>query len=478
MDKNPIPALMVFANWFIRIRWIAIFLLFTSTFIINHFINFSLQYVPIYFLSFFLLVLNFFHFFILKRIIKKESKKVMVLVKRFIHFQIIMDLIVLTFVLHFSGGVENPLILLYFFHMIIASAIFSFLESYLQTAFILLLVGLMAFGECYGVIPHYHIEGLVNPDLYINKFFIYSWGSVYLISSILLVSLTHMIVSRSIKVEESYVMINLALKKKDKLKNEYVLRVTHDIKGHLAAIISCLDVLRNTFIGPLNEMQDEFVNRAYNRTALLINFAKDLLNLTKKRLIKEPEFEEFSLKDLIEKVATSIQLLAKDKSIEFNVFIADDVATIIGNPFTVEELYTNLLFNALKYTPNNGKIELFIRNHPDYIITEITDSGIGIPPEEIPKIFDEFYRASNVPKDINTGSGLGLSIVKQILENHKGEIWAQSEPGVWTKFTFKLPKNPNIYKTEYCQKLNPNESPLHAPSLNLWRKRQAAGYLN
>jgi signal transduction histidine kinase len=85
-----------------------------------------------------------------------------------------------------------------------------------------------------------------------------------------------------------------------------------------------------------------------------------------------------------------------------------------------------------------------VRRQQDQIISEISDSGIGIPKEELPKVFDEFYRASNVPKDIKTGSGLGLSIAKQIVENHKGKIQVSSEPGVWTKFTITLPSNPEI----------------------------------
>lgn len=75
---------------------------------------------------------------------------------------------------------------------------------------------------------------------------------------------------------------------------------------------------------------------------------------------------------------------------------------------------------------------------------EISDSGIGIPKEELSKVFDEFYRASNVTKDIKTGSGLGLSIVKQIIDIHKGKIWVSSELGAWTIFSFMLPKNPDI----------------------------------
>jgi signal transduction histidine kinase len=350
----------------------------------------------------------------------------------------------LTLILHFSGGIENPMIIFFFLHMIIASSIFSTFGSYLHTTFVLILVAMLAFLECYSIIPHYHLEGFINHDLYQNKFFIYGSGFIFITTSLLLVHLTHLIVSRSIKIEENYVKTNDELEKKDKLQNEYVLRVTHDIKGHLGAILSCLEVIRSTIIGSLNEKQEEFVNRAFERTELLANFVKDLLNLTKKRLKHDTEFEEFLLKDLITKVVSSVQILAKDKSIEFTIFIDNNIHTITGDPFTIEELYSNLLLNAIKYTLPKGRIELSVRNRPDHIVTEISDSGIGIPKEEIPKVFDEFYRATNVPKDIRTGSGLGLSIVKQIVENHKGRIWVNSEVGVWTKFTFTLPKNPNL----------------------------------
>jgi len=445
VNEKPIPAHLIFAQWFIKIRWIAISLLFISAYIINQLLNIPIPLIPVFTISFSLLILNLIHFSILKRIIEKEEKRAMVLIKLFIHFQIVTDIIVLTFLLHFSGGIENPLIVLYFFHMIVASALFSSFESYMHAVFILVLFGLMVLFECYGIIPHYHLEGFVDHDLYSNKFFIFGAGSVIAVSSILLVRLTHLIVTKSIKVEESYVKTNLELEKKDKLQNEYVLHVTHDIKGHLSAIISCLEVVKDKKAGTLNEIQDELVNRAYNRTNLLVNFVKDLLNLTKKRLTQVTEFEEYNLKEVIDKVAASVQLLAKDKSIEFNVSVDDSIKTITGNPFTIEEMFSNLLFNSIKYTPNNGKIELFVREHNDKIITEITDSGIGIPQEEIPKIFDEFYRASNVPKDIKTGSGLGLSIVKQILDNHKGKISVKSEPGIWTRFTVSLPKNPNVF---------------------------------
>ena len=443
MDDKLVPAHIHFARWFIRIRWFAFFILIISSYIVKHLFNVSIQEVSIYILSIILFALNVIHTIILRRITKKEGGKIIARIKEEIHFQIITDLIVLTLIIHYSGGIENPLILFYFLHMIIASSIFSTLVSYLYVAFAILLAALLGLLECYSFIPHYPMEGFINHDLYKNTLYVFGTGFVFTCTSVLVVSLAHMIISRSIKSEETYVKTNIELENKDKLKNEYVLRVTHDIKGHVAAILSCIDVIRSKIAGPLNEVQEEFANRTFERTELLSGFVKNLLNLTTKRLKHVNEYEEFMFIDLINKVVTPIQILSKDKSIDFNIYVDKSINIITGNPFTIEELYSNLLLNAVKYTPSNGHISLTVKNRLNHIITEISDSGIGIPKEELSKVFDEFYRATNVPKDIKTGSGLGLSIVKQIVENHNGKISVSSELGVWTKFTIILPKNPS-----------------------------------
>lgn len=444
MEEKLVPAHILFAKWFIRIRWIALVILVISTYAVSNILEIPIREKPIYQLATVLFVLNIVHALLIRRIKKRSSAKIVRRIKREIHFQIITDLLILTLIIHFSGGVENPLILFYFFHMIIASSIFSTVQSYLYAGYAILLVASLALFECYGIIPHYHLEGFVSQEHYKDTLFVYGAGLIFTCTSVLIVSLSHMIIYRSIKTEETYVKTNIELENKDKLKNEYVLRVTHDIKGHVAAIMSCLDVIRTKITGPLNESQEEFTQRAYNRARLLSGFIENLLNLTKKRLQHDKEFEEFSLRDLINKILPPVQILANDKSIDINVFIDRSVRKIIANPYAIEELYSNLLLNAVKYTHEKGHIELSVRNRLNHIITEISDSGIGIPKEELPKVFDEFYRASNVPKDIRTGSGLGLSIAKQIVDNHKGKIWVNSEVGVWTKFTFILPKNPAI----------------------------------
>jgi len=444
MDEKLVPAHIHFTKWFIRIRWIAVGILIAATYVVKYLLDISIHDKSIFILSAFLLFLNVVHRIILGRLKLNSGSRAIQKIKQEIHFQIITDLIILTLILHFSGGIENPIIIFYFFHMIIASSIFSTFQSYVYALFTMLLAASLAVLECYSIVPHYPLEGFVSHDLYRNVFYVFGSGLVFAITSILIVFLSHMIIYRSIKTEETYVRTNFELENKDKLKNEYVLRVTHDIKGHVAAILSCIDVIRSGIAGPLTDVQKEFSDRVYERTELLSTFIKNLLNLTKKRLKNDSEFEEFLMKDIIDKVVLTVQTLAKDKSIDFNYSFDKSIRIITGNPFTIEELYSNLLLNAVKYTPPNGRISLTVRRQQDQILSEISDSGIGIPKEELPKVFDEFYRASNVPKDIKTGSGLGLSIAKQIVENHKGKIQVSSEPGVWTKFTITLPENPEI----------------------------------
>jgi two-component system phosphate regulon sensor histidine kinase PhoR len=117
------------------------------------------------------------------------------------------------------------------------------------------------------------------------------------------------------------------------------------------------------------------------------------------------------------------------------------VGKIVGNQFSFEEMVTNLLFNAIKYTPANGTVEILAEDRENCVFVQIADTGIGIPKEEQGKIFDEFYRAANAKSIERDGTGLGLSIVKYIVERHGGEIRVESEEGCGTTFQLRLPKD-------------------------------------
>ncbi|MFC1781465.1 sensor histidine kinase, partial [Planctomycetota bacterium] len=148
-----------------------------------------------------------------------------------------------------------------------------------------------------------------------------------------------------------------------------------------------------------------------------------------------------SLPDCISEALATVARKAKDKSIDLSSNIDSSLGQILGDEFSINEMITNLLFNAIKYTPENKTVRIEAKNCDDQIQIDISDTGIGIPADEIGNVFDEFFRATNAIKRENDGTGLGLSIVKQIVERHSGEISVQSQQDKGTTFTVILPKN-------------------------------------
>lgn len=242
------------------------------------------------------------------------------------------------------------------------------------------------------------------------------------------------------KKEKALREANTLLKEKDRIKDEYVARVTHDIKGHLAAIQSCLFVAASESSAPLSEKQSDFLARADVRTKQLTAFVKELLELTQMRLSGQVKKEAFSMPDSISKALETVSQKAKDKSITLTSNIDPMVGQMTGDEFSINEMITNLLFNAIKYTPDGKSVHLEAICRDDHIQLDFTDTGIGIPADEVGNVFDEFFRATNAKRSEKDGTGLGLSIVKQIIERHGGTISVRSKENEGSTFTVILPR--------------------------------------
>ncbi len=228
-------------------------------------------------------------------------------------------------------------------------------------------------------------------------------------------------------------------KRQDAIKNEYVLRVTHDIKGNLAAIQTNLSVLTNKIVGNLDEKQEEFINRAYIRTIKLTNFVRNLLRLTNMRLNDEFVKDKFDLNEVVLKSLFEVETNAEDKSIKLESQLDNSESFVFANLISIEEVVTNLILNAIKYTPEKGNVTVRTLKLKDEVMVEIEDNGIGIPKEEHGKVFDEFYRGSNVRHIEEDSTGIGLSLVKTIIDRNDGKIWVESEEGNGSVFRFTLP---------------------------------------
>jgi signal transduction histidine kinase len=430
------------AYWLVRLRWVAIALLAGATFVATRFFGVSLPTTSLYIIVGVLVLYNFFLFDLLNRFIREGRIAKPKTIGRIITFQISADLFILVTILHYSGGIENPFFFFFVFHMIIASILLSKLQSYLQATLAVFLFGLLVLFEYLGVIAHYVPEGFMGHSLYSDKFFVFVTFSVFSTTLYLVVYMTTSISEQLRKQQQGYEEVNLKLSEKDQLKNEYVLRLTHDIKGHLAAIQSCLNIVVDRMVGQLNEKQTDLIERAHRRASKCMAFITALLKLTRMRLAGNLEMHHFPLRNAVFNAFASMENRAKGKSISLDYNIEPSIDEVYGEPVLIEEAITNFLVNAIRYTPEKGAVRLNVKNRSDDILLEVTDTGIGIPEGELNKIFDEFYRAANARSLERDGTGLGLSIVKQVVEIHGGRVWAQNNQGGGSTFSFTLPKIP------------------------------------
>ena len=432
------------AYWLVRLRWYAILGIMVAYFTAISFLHITIWILPVYIIIIFLIILNITSLLSLKYLQRSNVRKSLRIVNLIINFQISTDLIVLTFLLHYSGGVENPFIVYYIFHMIIGSIILSTIESILQTSFALMLVGAMTFLEYTGILNHYPLEGFIITNMYNNLTYLICTGLIFVSTSYFVVYITKTIILESRKHEKAYLEANLKLKQKEKIKNEYVMRITHDIKGHITAIQSCINILHNKISGPLNPLQEDFVNRAHTRIGILNKFISDLLSLTQRKLQQKQDKKNFDLKHSIEEAMKVAENYASDKNISITKNIDSSINDIYGEQSSIEEVLLNLLINAVKYSPPGKNVTLVAEDKGEEVLIEVIDYGMGIPEGETELIFNDFYRASNARIITNEGTGLGLAITKQIIENHGGKIWVNSKLDEGTTFSLLLKKGKEL----------------------------------
>ena len=440
---EPVPEdirLLRGAYWLARLRWVAVVCVPVGTYVAGDVLGIALGQTALYTVATLLFVYNVVVRILLDHAVKTDEKVPPKTIRRIIHLQISADLILLTVLLHFSGGIENPLVFFFIFHMVIASILLSKRESYAQATFAILLFGFLVLLEHEQYISHYCLTGFVPHCLQDRTLYIVGTFSVFTTAVYVAVYMANYITARLKRAEHAYREANVMLQEKDRIKDEYVSRVTHDIKGHLATIQGCLAVVVDRMPGKFDDQEADLISRAYMRSIKLTNFVRALLRLTQMRMSNKLAMDDFSLAEALRNAVGTVEVKAEDKSITLNCDIEPSVKNIRGNQFSIEEMVANLLLNAIKYTPADGRVCIKARNRDDSVQVEISDTGIGIPADEQDKVFDEFFRATNARRTERDGTGLGLSIVKYIVERHGGQISVESEEGRGTTFKLTLPK--------------------------------------
>jgi signal transduction histidine kinase len=216
--------------------------------------------------------------------------------------------------------------------------------------------------------------------------------------------------------------------------------MSHELRTPLNAIIGFSDVLRQRMYGALNDDQAEYLDDIHSSGKHLLSLINDVLNLSKIEAGRmELEITSFDLSETLANAATLVRERARRAGITLSVEAGPGLEACVADERKVKQILLNLLSNAVKFTPEGGEISLNALKRGDMVEIGVTDTGIGIEPEEQAAVFDEFTQVGTDYDRKVEGTGLGLTLARKFVELHGGSIWLESEVGRGSHFAFTLP---------------------------------------
>lgn len=217
--------------------------------------------------------------------------------------------------------------------------------------------------------------------------------------------------------------------------------VAHDLQSPLVATQSILSYIADGYTGEITDGQKDLLQRGIRRIDELLMLITDLLDIPRieaGQLVRE--MQEVSVNGVIKQAVVGLDSVARQKGLELKIELPESSPKIYASSRRLQQVLNNLISNAINYT-HDGTVLVRVKEDENGIAVEVIDTGIGIPADELPRIFDDFFRGRKAGKK---GTGLGLSIAKRIIEAHGGKLWAESpcpETGTGSRFTFTLPKD-------------------------------------
>ncbi len=228
---------------------------------------------------------------------------------------------------------------------------------------------------------------------------------------------------------------------KRRMTENFVTIVTHEINAPLVAVMQYLDALIDGVLAQPDARQRETLEKCRERVRWLLTLVREWLSMSRLQSVELiGKLGQVDLRGVFEKAIDFVRPQAEPRSIRFEVSVPDSIPMIEADPNGLDHVFMNLLSNAVKYNQDGGTVRLSVTDKGDSVAVMVTDTGIGIPRESIPFIFDEFFRVKSACHSCTTGTGLGLTIVKKVVEAHRGRVEVDSRLGSGTTFTLYLHK--------------------------------------
>jgi signal transduction histidine kinase len=222
-------------------------------------------------------------------------------------------------------------------------------------------------------------------------------------------------------------------------KSEFLANMSHELRTPLNAIIGFSEVLGERLFGELNEKQEEYLKDIHASGQHLLSLINDILDLSKIEAGRmELELADFDLSTAIDNALTLVRERAGRRGIALHQAADEGLGQIRGDERKIKQVLLNLLSNAIKFSHDGGRIDVRARAVDRSVEVSVTDTGVGIAPEDQEAIFEEFRQVGTAAKKVE-GTGLGLALSRKFIELHGGRIWVQSQVGVGSTFTFTIP---------------------------------------
>lgn len=409
-------------DWFINLRWLAIIGTFTVVFVSTHVLKLlpAEVYVPLWGGTGILMVMNFV-FILMKRRVQN--------IRSFFLLQIAVDIVLLTFLLHFSGGIENPFVIMYVFNVIVACVLLSRSDAYLVTAVVIAFFLFMALGEYFQILNHHFSIFLPPSEGHMSTHFPFVLGisgSLIAISLGVAYYITGMM--EQLRENQTYLLQSERLATLGQL----VAYIVHEVNNPMGIISTRTKLLKSkikTQSDPFLIESMEIIDRQSERVGQIV---RNLLGFSRLNPSTESAVD---VKQVLVETLDIVKSRIERVRIDLKCSFSSSLPLIQANRNNLIQIFLNLIMNAIDAMPQGGRLKLSAESVDGWVEIAVSDSGSGIPEENMEKIFDPFF-TTKLPE---YGTGLGLPLCVSLVKSMKGEINVKSVAGRGASFCVRLP---------------------------------------